>query len=93
MLAPLICVPGLAALIHFGALGDVSELGPLCVFLLLVQPAMPSAQSLVMLLQVEGQSDNATKLSSVYIFQYVLAMFTMAFWVTVAVGIVEVLLP
>ena len=51
VLAPLVSISATAWAAGAGVLGDVSALGPLFLFLLLVEPAMPSAQSLVLLLQ------------------------------------------
>jgi len=93
VLAPLVGIAGTAALAATGMLGDIYQLGPLFLFLLLVEPAMPSAQNLVVLFQVEGQSDAATRLSSVYVFQYAAAAITMTIWVMIVIGIVEVVIP
>jgi len=89
LLAPLVCTVGTLAVLKSGLLVDSSTIDPLLTFILLVQPAMPSAQSLVVLYNNEGHSDGATRLSSVYIVQYVFAVVTMSFWVIVSLMTVE----
>ncbi|CAE8636774.1 unnamed protein product [Polarella glacialis] len=89
VLVPLVCTGCSILLLLNGALGKPSDLDPLFVLVLLIEPAMPSAQNLVMLYQVEGHSDAATKLSSAYLPQYVGSVVTMSFWVLVTLATIE----
>merc|ERR1712039_805469 len=89
IILPSVCMAVSGALLAYGCLGDASKADPLYLFVLLVQSAMPSAQNLVVLFEVEGHSKAATRLSSAYMFQYLFAVVTMTWWVMVALAITE----
>merc|ERR1719333_644317 len=67
LLTPLFFLFCTVALLSTGLLGKPSEIDPVLLMLLLIQPAMPSSQTLVSLYNVEGHADAATRLSSAYI--------------------------
>eukprot|EP00656_Telonema_subtile_P056085 TRINITY_DN8880_c0_g1_i7.p1 TRINITY_DN8880_c0_g1~~TRINITY_DN8880_c0_g1_i7.p1 ORF type:complete len:268 (+),score=62.99 TRINITY_DN8880_c0_g1_i7:81-884(+) len=93
VLTPMVAVACTIGLVKAGLFGDPAQMDPLFLFVLLVEPGMPSAQNLVVLYNNEGFADGATVLSSVYIVQYMLAIASMSFWVFLALTTVETLIP
>jgi predicted permease len=89
LFAPLFFLCCTVALLSSGLLGKPSEIDPLLLMLLLIEPAMPSSQTLVSLYNVEGHADAATRLSSAYIPQYLGSILTMTVWVLTGAALVE----
>lgn len=63
----IVCVPIILALRAAGIFG--SDPDPLVVLLALIEPAMPSSQTLVVLLNMEGLTDAASRLGAAYVIQ------------------------
>lgn len=64
----------------------MSAVDPLCVLVLLIQSAMPSAQNLVVLAQVASGGEGTPKgqaeaLSRLIVFQYALSVVPVSLWV------------
>lgn len=85
ILPPLIFIPILSVCLQANIVSHEEKLMQL---ILVVESATASAQMIVVCLNQIGLSQMASKISYLYVFQYSASVFTMTFWVTVAMSMV-----